>query len=87
MTTGHVLVPTHDGGGGQSTSERVVVSDSTTNGRLAQATLCSGKGETKISPCIRSDREGRFHERVRGKMYQPSGRERFGRAQERHGST
>ena len=77
MTKGYVLVPPHNGRGRQSTSERVVVSNSTTNDRLAQAALSSGKGVTKISPCIRSDQGGRFRERVEGKMYQPSCRERF----------
>ena len=43
-----VLVPTHNGRGRQSTSERVVVSDRTTNGRLSQAALSSGQGEPRF---------------------------------------
>ena len=79
--------PTHHGRGRQSTSERGVVSNSTTNDHLAPAANSVAAREAQEFSMHSFRSGGRFHEHVQGKMYKPQCRERFTRAQKWHGGS
>ena len=82
-----VLVLKHNGRGRQSTSEWVVVSDSTPNDRLAQAVLSSGKGEPRFLRAFVPIRGGAVSRACAGEDVSAIMQRAFGRAKKRNGGT